>query len=180
MTKSLFVAASALALALSSPVLAHDHSDGHDHSHHHAVETVSVGGLVLSDLRVIETPPNARNAGGFLTIENTDDTDNRLVSASSSVSERMEIHTTTMDGDVMRMRELEDGIALPAGETVELKPGGLHIMFIGLTGPFIAGESVEVTLTFASGDTQDLTLPVVERSMEMNHGAGHDHHGSHH
>ncbi|MFN3171971.1 MAG: copper chaperone PCu(A)C [Hyphomicrobiales bacterium] len=174
MTKSLLVAASALAFAFSSSVaLAHDH--GHD------AMTVSVGALELSELRILETPPNARNAGGFLTIMNTGDADNRLVSATSPVSERVELHTMTMDGDVMRMREMEDGIALPAGEMVELKPGGLHVMFIGLSGPFATGETVPVTLTFESGDTQELIMPVMERTMEMMHGDNDDHssHGSH-
>lgn len=174
MTKSLLVAASALAFAFSSSVaLSHDH--GHD------AMTVSVGALEISELRILETPPNARNAGGFLTIMNTGDADNRLISATSPVSERVELHTMTMDGDVMRMREMEDGIALPAGEMVELKPGGLHVMFIGLSGPFVTGETVPVTLTFESGDTQELIMPVMERTMEMMHDGDDDHssHGSH-
>lgn len=166
MTKFAFLTAGALALALSSVSLADDHGD---HAMHGDAMSVSVGDLNLSNLRVIETPPNARNAGGFLTIMNTGDSDDRLVSASSSVAERVELHTMTMDGDVMRMRELEDGIALPAGEMVELAPGGLHVMFIGLTGPFVAGETVPVTLTFESGASQDLTMPVIERATEMNH-----------
>lgn len=180
MTKSLLVAAGALALAFSSSIaIAHDHSHGDDHAMHDAM-TVSVGALELSELRTLETPPNARNAGGFLTITNTGDADNRLVSATSPVSERVELHTMTMDGDVMRMRELEDGVALPAGEMVELKPGGLHVMFIGLSGPFVTGETVPVTLTFESGDTQELIMPVMERTMEMMHGDDDsDDHGSH-
>jgi copper(I)-binding protein len=166
MTKFEFLTAGTLALALSSSIaLADDHAD---HAMH-GEAMIMVGDLNLSNPRVIETPPNARNAGGFLTIMNTGDSDDRLVSASSSVAERVELHTMTMDGDVMRMRELEDGIALPAGEMVELAPGGLHVMFIGLTGPFVAGETVPVTLTFESGASQDLTLPVIERATEMNH-----------
>ncbi|MEQ8656612.1 MAG: copper chaperone PCu(A)C [Hyphomicrobiales bacterium] len=182
MTKSLLVAAGALALVFSSSVaMTHDHGQSDDHAMHDAM-TVSVGALELSHLRVIETPPNARNAGGFLTITNSGD-DNRLVSATSPVSERVELHTMTMDGDVMRMREIEGGIALPAGEKTELAPGGLHMMFIGLTSPFVTGETVPVTLTFESGDTQDVIMPVIERSMEMRHGDDdsddHSSHGSH-
>jgi periplasmic copper chaperone A len=166
MTKFAFLTAGALALALSSSIaLADDHADHVMHGD----AMIIVGDLNLSNPRVIETPPNARNAGGFLTIMNTGDSDDRLVSASSPMAERVELHSMTMDGDVMRMRELEDGIALPAGEMVELAPGGLHVMFIGLTGPFVAGETVPVTLTFESGASQDLTLPVIERAMEMNH-----------
>jgi hypothetical protein len=110
---------------------------------------------------------------------NTGDSDDRLVAASSPVAERVELHTMTMDGDVMRMRELEDGIALPAGEMVELAPGGLHVMFIGLSGPFVAGEEVQVTLTFEGGLSQDLTLPVIERAMEMQGHGGHGAHSGH-
>jgi copper(I)-binding protein len=115
MTKFSFLAAGALALALTSPLALAD-----DHGAHGDPMTVSVGALELSHMRAIETPPNARNAGGFLTIMNTGGADDRLVSASSSVAERVELHTMTMENDVMRMREVEGGIALPAGETVEL------------------------------------------------------------
>lgn len=176
MTKFAFLSAGALALALSSSVVvAHDHSD---HAMH-GEAMIMVGDLELSNPRVIETPPNARNAGGFLTIMNTGDSDYRLVAASSPVAERVELHTMTMDGDVMRMRELEDGIALPAGEMVELAPGGLHVMFIGLSGPFVAGEEVQVTLTFEGGLSQDLTLPVIARAMEMQGHGGHGAHSGH-
>jgi copper(I)-binding protein len=176
MTKFAFLSAGALALALSSSVVvAHDHGD---HAMH-GEAMIMVGDLELSNPRVIETPPNARNAGGFLTIMNTGDSDDRLVAASSPVAERVELHTMTMDGDVMRMRELEDGIALPAGEMVELAPGGLHVMFIGLSGPFVAGEEIQVTLTFEGGLSQDLTLPVIERAMEMQGHGAHSGHGSH-
>ena len=155
MTKSFLAGVLALAL-VGAPALANDH-------------TATVGTLEFSDMRTIETPPNARAGGGFVTIENAGDA-NRLVSASSPRAARVELHTMTMDGDVMRMREMEGGIELPAGETVELAPGGLHIMFMGLDSPFVAGETVPVTLTFDGGETIDLALPVVPRQMG---GSGH-------
>jgi len=92
----------------------------------------------------------------------------------------VELHTMTMDGDVMRMREVEGGIELPAGETVELAPGGLHIMFMGLESPFVEGETVPVTLTFEGGETIDLELPVVPRQMEGNGHSHDDDHGHDH
>ena len=84
--------------------------------------------------------------GGYLKLENKGDAD-RLLSASAGVAGSVELHTMSMDGDVMRMRQV-DSIALPAGKTVELKPGGLHIMFMGLKAPLKAGDSFPMKLKF--------------------------------
>lgn len=83
--------------------------------------------------------------GGFLKI--TSATADRLVSASTPISKTVELHTMQMDGDVMRMREIP-AIDIPAGQTVELKPGGLHVMFIGLTQTLDNGASFPLTLRF--------------------------------
>lgn len=83
--------------------------------------------------------------GGFLKI--TSATADRLVSASAPISKTVELHTMQMDGDVMRMREVP-AIEIPAGQTVELKPGGLHVMFIGLTQTLDNGASFPLTLRF--------------------------------
>ena len=84
--------------------------------------------------------------GGYLKLENKGDAD-RLLSASAGVAGSVELHTMSMDGDVMRMRQV-DSIALPAGKTVDLKPGGLHIMFMGLKAPLKAGDSFPMKLKF--------------------------------
>ena len=84
--------------------------------------------------------------GGFLSITNKGPAD-RLLSARAAVSKRVELHSMAMEGDVMRMRQV-DSIELPAGKTVELKPGALHMMFIGLAAPLKAGDAVPVTLKF--------------------------------
>ncbi len=65
-----------------------------------------------------------------------------------------------MEGDVMKMRQLNDGIAIPSGETVELKPGGLHLMFFKVAEPFKEGATVNVTLTFEKAGAVDVVLPV--------------------
>ena len=83
--------------------------------------------------------------GGFLKI--TSATADRLVAASAPISKTVELHTMQMDGDVMRMREIP-AIEIPAGQTVELKPGGLHVMFIGLTQTLDNGASFPLTLRF--------------------------------
>ncbi|WP_345534793.1 copper chaperone PCu(A)C [Viridibacterium curvum] len=93
------------------------------------------------------TAPGAMAGGGFLKIENKGEAD-RLVSASAGVSEAVELHTMSMEGDVMKMQKLDRGIELPAGKTTELKPGGLHIMFIGLKAPLKQGEKFPLKLKF--------------------------------
>ncbi|MDO8420519.1 MAG: copper chaperone PCu(A)C [Rubrivivax sp.] len=83
--------------------------------------------------------------GGFLKI--TSPTADRLIAASAPVSKTVELHTMQMEGDVMRMREVP-AIEIPAGRTVELKPGGLHVMFIGLTQTLNVGATFPLTLRF--------------------------------
>ena len=92
------------------------------------------------------TVPGQPAGGGFLKLENKGG-DDRLLSASAGVSGAVELHSMSMDGDVMRMRQI-DAIELPAGKTVELKPGGLHIMFMGLKAPLKAGDSFPLKLKF--------------------------------
>lgn len=84
--------------------------------------------------------------GGFLTLHNAGPAD-RLIAASAPVSASVELHSMKMDGNVMRMRQV-DAIDLPTNERVELKPGGLHLMFIGLKAPLKAGQSFPLTLKF--------------------------------
>lgn len=120
----------------------------------------TAGSLSLTDGFAFATLPNQPVAGGFMTIANTGDADDRLVAVSSDIADVMQIHTMAMDGDVMVMRELPDGLPLPAGETVVLQPGGFHIMFMQLNGPLVEGETVPVTLTFESGAEVAVDLPI--------------------
>lgn len=93
------------------------------------------------------TPPGARAGGGFVVIHNTGETADRLVGGSATVG-TVEIHTMEMADGVMKMRPLPDGLEIPAGETVELKPGSHHIMFVDLNGPIEQGKPLPVTLNF--------------------------------
>jgi copper(I)-binding protein len=87
-----------------------------------------------------------------------------LVAASSPVAGVVEVHEMKMDGDVMKMRALESGLALPAGKAVELKPGGYHVMLMDLKLPLKKDTTIPLTLTFkdAKGvqSTQELKVPV--------------------
>jgi copper(I)-binding protein len=85
--------------------------------------------------------------GGFMKFANRGSAADKLIAASAAVSTSVELHTMRMEGDVMRMRQV-DAIELPAGGTVELRPGGLHLMFIGLKAPLKAGETFPLTLRF--------------------------------
>ncbi len=92
------------------------------------------------------TAPGQGAGGGFLKLQNGGAGD-RLLGASAAVAERVEMHSMTMEGDVMRMRQL-DAIDLPAGQTVALQPGGLHLMFMGLKQPLAAGSRFPMKLRF--------------------------------
>ena len=111
----------------------------------HAQE-FKLGSLTISQPYARATAPGQPVGGGFLKIVNKG-ADDRLLSASADVAKTVELHTMKMEGDVMRMRQV-DAIAIPAGQTVELKPGALHMMFIGLKAPLKAGDTVPVTLKF--------------------------------
>jgi copper(I)-binding protein len=104
------------------------------------------------------TPPGAPTGGGYLKLDNRGP-DDRLISASSPVAERVELHTMKMEGDVMRMRQV-DAIDVPTGKTVELKPGGLHLMMVGLKAPLKEGTMVPATLKFEKAGEVHVELKI--------------------
>lgn len=95
-----------------------------------------------------ETAAGQAVGGGFMTISNQGASEDRLVSGTSPVAAEVQLHTMTMDGGVMRMRQVEGGIAVPAHGKLELKPGSFHIMFMGLKRQLRQGERFPVTLRF--------------------------------
>ena len=139
----------ALAALLALPAAAHDYT---------------AGDIVVDHPMAFETPKTARVGGGYLTITNGGDTADRLVSITAEGFDEVSLHeTTTDDMGVARMSHLK-GVELPAGETVTLVPGGLHIMFMGLDGdPFEVGEKIPATLTFEKAVTLDVTFNVESR-----------------
>jgi periplasmic copper chaperone A len=139
-----------------------------------AATEYKLGDLTLTAPFSRATLPNAPVAGGFLRVTNTGTTDDRLIGASSEAAGYMEMHEMAMEGDVMKMRELGDGLPIPAGETVELKPGGYHIMFMELQHPLVEGETVAVTLTFEKAGQIEIPLLIgAPNAREAGH-AGHD------
>ena len=100
--------------------------------------------------------------GAFLKIQNVGGAD-RLLSASSSAAGMVQLHTMSMEGDVMKMREVE-AIDLPAGKTVELRPGGLHLMLMGLKSPLKEGSKVPLTLKFEKAGEVKVEVPVAAKA----------------
>lgn len=141
----------------------------------HDAASVSVGSIAISGAFTRATLPNAPVGGGFFTLTNTGSQDDRLVSASADFADVAQIHAMAMQGDVMKMGQLKDGLVIPAGETVTLAPGGYHLMFMGLKHPLVEGETVAVTLTFEKAGSVTLDLPIGDPAADapiagMDHG----------
>lgn len=119
---------------------------------------IKVGELEISTPWTRATPPGAANGGGFVTLTNTGTTDDRLIGAASPIAKKVELHTMEMVDGVMKMRPVEGGIPVPAGETVRLAPGGEHIMLMGLDAPIETGSLVPVTLTFDKAGSIDIEM----------------------
>lgn len=163
-----------LTAALTLATLTSAASPALAHAGHHAAAHQTI---TISNAWARETAPAQVNGGAFLTLTNKGDAPDRLVSASSPVAPTVQLHTMSMDGGVMRMRELPEGIPVPAKGVVELKPGGLHIMFIGLKAPFKPGQTVALTLRFEKAGVVKVAMPVravgtMNGGMDM----AHDHH----
>lgn len=106
-----------------------------------------------------EVPPGAMASGSFMTLKNTSFDDVKLVSASSTVAKKVELHTHIHENGVMKMREVPSIEILAQGET-QLKPGGLHIMLINLNQNIKAGDQVTVELKFEDGSQKTVEMPV--------------------
>lgn len=103
----------------------------------------------------------SKSGAAFMVLENSGDSDDRLVSAASDVAERVELHTHKSDeSGVMRMMEVEEGFAIPAGGSHALARGGDHVMFLGLTRSLEHGDTVTVTLTFEQTGDVEVEIPV--------------------
>lgn len=111
------------------------------------------------------------NGAGFMTLSNTGSQPDRLLSAASPIARVVELHTHVREGEVMRMRPVRD-IPVPAGQTVELRPGGLHIMLIGLNAPLQQGGRVPLTLRFERAGEVQVELAVEAAGAR---GSGHRH-----
>lgn len=138
----------------------------------HAQEA-KVGSIKIENAYTRSTVPGQQVAGGFMKIENKGGVD-QLISASSPVAGEVQLHEMAMEGNVMKMRQVKD-IAVPAGGAVELKPGGLHLMFMNIKAPLAAGETVPVKLKFAKAGEVEVKMPVNAMGAGAGHGGGMKH-----
>lgn len=125
-----------------------------------SADDVKIGNLTISAPYVRAMVPGAPVGGGYMTITNTGGTDDRLMAASSPRAATVQIHEMKMDNDVMIMRELAGGLAIPAGKTIELKPGGYHLMFMKVAAPFLQGQTVRTSLKFEKAGTAEIDFRV--------------------
>ncbi len=107
-----------------------------------------LGALEIKHPWARATPKGASVAGGYLKIINTGTTPDRLIGGSATVAGKFEIHEMKMNNGVMQMRPVTGGIEIKPGETVELKPGSYHLMFLNIKAPFEQGKRVKGTLVF--------------------------------
>lgn len=135
----------------------------------------AVGDLTIAHPFAFATVGNAPVGGGYMEITNGGDTDDVLVSATvaEDIAGMVQLHEMAMDDGVMRMGEIEDGIVIPAGETVVLESGGLHVMFMRLPKGLDDGAKIPATLTFRDAGEVDVVFNVETRGAAGDKADGH-------
>lgn len=117
-------------------------------------------GIVVEQPWAAATPTGAKTGAVYMKLDNKTGAADRLVGASSDVADTLQIHEMTVVDGVMQMRELSQGLALPAGKALELKPGSYHVMLIGLRKPLTPGQSFPLTLSFEKAGNIPVTVTV--------------------
>jgi copper(I)-binding protein len=167
-------------------------SENHDHEGHAdkvneapaAGQTAAApsqvqGGISVDNAWVRPTVGEQDATGGYLTITSQEPL--ALVGVASPAADIAEVHEMKMDGDIMRMR-MAERIELKAGEPLELKPGGYHLMLMSLTAPIQAGQEIELSLQFEKPDGSRIEMPVKAVAGQNAAGGGHHEqkgHGDH-
>jgi copper(I)-binding protein len=144
------VTAAVFGLSLLAALPAASAMDMHD---------AKAGTITISNAWARASAGMAKAGGGFLTLANGGAEGDRLIAAKADVSKVVELHTHIKDGEVMRMRPVE-AIDVPAGETVSLQPGGLHVMFIDLNAPLTEGQHFPLTLVFEKSGEATIDVEV--------------------
>ena len=132
-----------------------------------AAASAQSGDVAITNAWARATPGGAQTAAAYVTVESV--AGDRLTGAATPAAQKAEIHLMTMDDGVMKMRQV-DGVDLPPGKAVTLKPGGYHIMLTGIAKPLEAGQSFPLTLDFAKAGARQVTV-TVEKVGAMGPGA---------
>lgn len=137
-------------------------ADGHAHE-------IKFKDLVIEHPWTRQSPMAANVMAGFMKITNNGKEDDRLLKATVEITSTVQLHEMKMEGDVMKMSELPNGIAIPAGATVELKPKSLHVMFMDIkSAPVAEGQEIKGTLTFEKAGTVEIEYAVEAADAGMN------------
>lgn len=140
-----FFAAGAMLLLGASAAFAHDYNSGD---------------LVIDHPWARPSFGASPNGVAYMSVTNTGSATERLVGISGDVAERIELHKTTMEGDVMRMRPVTGGVEIPPGETVRFAPGAMHVMLMGLKMPLKEGEAFPLSLSFERAGGVEVSVHV--------------------
>ena len=138
---------------------------------HHTLGDLSIHGAWSREL-----PPVAPNGAAYFHVRNGGSDAVRIVSVSSPVADRAELHAHESDGGVMKMRHVHE-VEVPAGEAISLEPGGLHVMLIGLKQPLVDGESFPLTVEFDNAGTIEVTVEITREGRTDHSGHADDGHG---
>lgn len=156
MQKTFAAAALAAALSAAMPAVAHEYKAG-DITIGHPWTRMSPG----------------PNGAGYMTLANGGSEADRLVAAETAAAAKSQIHRSVTEGGVSRMLHQENGVVIPAGESVTFAPGGYHVMLIGLKAPIRMGDRVPLTLVFERAGRVDVELSVAMKPAGDGHGDGH-------
>ena len=139
------------------------------------VHATKLGNLVIEQAQARATVGSMPNSVAFLQLANKGKTDDALVSASSAIADRVELHMMSMEGDVMKMRAI-DSIELKAEDSLTMKPGqGPHLMLLGLKKPLKAGDKFPMTLNFRKAGTIEVSVEIIDIAAHGKHGTGSGH-----
>ena len=136
----------------------------------------AAGAIRVVDAWARATPPGAENGAAYFTIVSSGDAD-RLTSVRTTSARAVEVHATRSANGVLEMHGV-DALAVPGGGTVELAPGGTHLMLIGIATPLVPGATVELTLVFEKAGEISVTVPVVDARAAGPAPAAHSHHAN--
>ena len=140
-----------------------------------AAETYSAGGLQIGNPWARATPKGATVGAGYLTITNKGAEADRLIGGSVAPASRFEVHATVTENGVAMMRQVT-GLEIKPGETVELAPGGTHVMMMGLKQPLKQGQTVKGTLVFEKAGTVAIEFTVQAIGAPAGGQGSHKHH----
>ncbi len=141
------------------------------HEHHHAKQEAGKLNVMVMNGYARATFPMAKTAAVYFTLHNHSQESVTLTSVDvpSSIAEQAQIHTTEMQGDLMKMRELKEGVVVEGGEMVTFESGGYHIMLLGLVKGLEEGDDVALTLAFGSQSSLNVVLPVQKGKTTSHH-----------